>query len=238
MSKGREIILTRTLEEGEMDAVTPFSLQELNSGEGAFHVLNDREDVQVEDASDDHSRLTAEQLESLQQEAYQEAYEKGMTEGRAAGEAKALAEGRQKFNQQAAQVAAMMKNFAEPLQSLDDEVVDELMAMVLTIAKSIIRRELESQPQQIVSLTREALAALPMNSRGVRLYLNPQDAALVRDNLILPGDESPWRIVEDPSLSRGGVKVVSENSQIDATLESRIEEVAARVMDNAAESEQ
>lgn len=238
MSKGREVILTRTLDEEEMEAVTPFSLQELNGGEGAFHVLNDRDEVLVEEAEDDLSRLTAEQLESLQQEAYREAYDKGLAEGRAEGEAKALAEGRQKIKQQAAQVMALMNNFAEPLKVLDDEIFDELTAMAMSIAKSIIRRELAAQPEQIITLTREALAALPMNSRGVKLYLNPLDATLVRDNLMLPGDENPWLIVEDPSLSRGGVKVVSENSQIDATLENRIEEVAARVMDNAAESEQ
>ena len=41
--------------------------------------------------------------------------------------------------------------------------------------------------------------------------------------------------VDDPSIGRGGVKVISENSQIDATIEGRLDEIVSRVMDGNAE---
>ena len=60
--------------------------------------------------------------------------------------------------------------------------------------------------------------------------MNPADALLVRDALALDLDERPWRIVDDPLLARGGCRVVSGPSQIDATVESRINRLVFRML--------
>jgi len=237
MSKGRDVVVTRALDESECVSVQAFSLQEMESSHDAFHVLQEREEqegksgVEVEEVSR-HSMevLTAQQLEELQKQAYQEAYEKGLAEGREAGHAQALTESRQQSAQHTEQFQAILQSFSEPLQTLDDEVVDELISMVITVAKHLIRRELKSEPGQIIAVTREALAALPMNSRQIKLHLHPEDALLVKETLLVAEGESPWHIVEDPTLSRGGLKVISENSQIDATVEGRLGEIISRVL--------
>ncbi len=237
MSKGREVIITRALSSDECSSAEAFSLEEMIGSKGSFNVLQPRDtppdDVLVEDVSEDEiaGKLTAEQLETIQKQAYQEAYDKGLAEGIAAGQAQAVAEGRQQSIQLATQFDNVLAGFVEPIQVLDDAIMDELTSMVMTVAKHLIHRELKSEPGQIIAVIREVLAALPMNSRQIKLYLNPVDASLVRETLIISSeDDASWKIIEDPTLSRGGLKVISENSHIDATIESRLGEIVARVL--------
>jgi flagellar assembly protein FliH len=77
---------------------------------------------------------------------------------------------------------------------------------------------------------REALAALPVGARDVRLALNPEDAAMIREVLSLQEGDHAIRVVEDPVQSRGGCRVLTETSQIDATVESRLNAVIANTL--------
>ena len=71
---------------------------------------------------------------------------------------------------------------------------------------------------------------LPVAASNVHMKLHPEDAGLVREALGSSEKEQPWNIVEDPLLSRGGCLVVTETSQIDATVESRLNSAIAAVM--------
>lgn len=87
-------------------------------------------------------------------------------------------------------------------------------------------------PGEVVAVVKEALDQLPVTTGDVRLELHPEDAALVRNALSGVDSEAkaPWRIVEDPVLSRGGCRVLTDNSRIDATVESRINTAIAAAM--------
>ena len=81
----------------------------------------------------------------------------------------------------------------------------------------------------LVGVVREAINLLPVASQDVQVHLHPEDAALVRE-LLSPSDTDPaWVISEDPLLSRGGCRVSTQNSQIDATAEARLQAVIAAV---------
>jgi flagellar assembly protein FliH len=90
------------------------------------------------------------------------------------------------------------------------------------IARALIRRELKTQPGQIVAVIRETVALLPASAREVRVHLHPEDAALVRESLAETTMDRAWAIAEDPVLSRGGCRVTSDNSTIDARVEARL----------------
>ena len=122
----------------------------------------------------------------------------------------------------------MLGSLNTPFQELDDEVVDQIVTMVITMGKHLIRRELKIDPGQIVATVREAVGALPVASRDVHLHLNPEDARLIRETLQVSDEQSRWQIHEDPSMTRGGVKVLTENSQIDATVETRLSEIISQ----------
>ena len=78
-------------------------------------------------------------------------------------------------------------------------------------------------------MIREAIKVLPLASQKITLALHPEDAELVRSALKLDDSLPAWRLVENPLISRGGCKVETETSSIDATLENRIAAVVANV---------
>ena len=49
---------------------------------------------------------------------------------------------------------------------------------------------------------------------------------------VLGGDseEAPWRLLEDPGVGRGGCRVESQYSRVDATVEGRLQAVFAQVL--------
>jgi len=153
-------------------------------------------------------------LANLQEEAYREAFEQGLAEGREAGRAEVRA--------QVERLSGMFYDLAKPFESLDQEVERELLTLAMALARQIVRRELKSDPTQIIGIIREAIAALPVAVRDVRVHLHPEDAAVVREHLSPTESDRAWTIVEDPVMARGGCQVTTATSRVDARLETRL----------------
>ncbi len=165
---------------------------------------------------------TAAGLEAVQKEAYDEAWAKGHADGVAAGE-KAVAERIRRLDE-------LLNAFAEPFEQLDERVEKQLVELAMVVVKQLFRREVRIDPTHVIGVVREAIQLLPSTSDNVRLHLNPDDAALVRESLAPSDGEPAWTIVEDPLISRGGCKVTTDNSQVDATTEARLEAAISAVM--------
>jgi flagellar assembly protein FliH len=174
--------------------------------------------------------LTAEQLEQLQKQAYEEGFEQGKSAGFEYGHKEALVEGRKLLEQRVQQFDELMQVMDQPLKILDEQVEKELVELVIAMVRQLIRREVKVDPGHIIGVVREALGVLPVSSRSVRLVLNPEDAGLIRQVFDVTDKELGWTIMEDPVMARGGCKVLTETSQIDATLESRLAALVAPLL--------
>ena len=67
-------------------------------------------------------------------------------------------------------------------------------------------------------------------AQKIRILLHPDDVVLVRSVLAEFNEDVSWRIVDDLALTRGDCKVVTENSQVDATLEKRLAMIATKLL--------
>lgn len=161
-------------------------------------------------------------LVDLQAEAYKEAFAQGLAEGREAGRADVCT--------QVEKLSSMLHDLAKPFEELDVEVERELLTLAMALARQIVRRELKTDPTQIIGIIRDAIAALPVAAREVRVHLHPEDAAVVRQHLAPTESERAWSIVEDPVMARGGCRITSTNSRIDARLESRLSAILSELM--------
>ena len=168
------------------------------------------------------SLMTAKQLEKIHAQAYEE--------GLALGKREALEKGRAMVDEQAARLSHICSQLETPLQALDKEVIDELTGLAMVIAQHIIRREIKTDPGQVVATIEQAVGELPVASRGVRLHLNPDDSILVREMMAEKIGAAGWEIVDDPLLTRGGCKVTTETSHIDASVERRLSRIVAELM--------
>lgn len=185
---------------------------------------------ELPDVSDDSLKNqpqlpTAEEIEQIETAAYNE----GLNSGYEAGLKKGLEEGQIEINQRCKQLDRILKFLQRPLDDLDEKVTEQLFQLAMTVTGQLIRRELHTDPGQIIAVVREAMSALPIAERKINIHLHPEDASLVRDALSLSHDDEsqPWKVNEDPLLSRGGCRLQAGQSFIDASVETRLNRVIA-----------
>ena len=174
------------------------------------------------DGSDGKGYLTAGRLQELQQQAYDEAFEKGHAEGVAAGE--------QTIRQRAARYDELLRALSKPFDRLDESVEKQLVELAIAMVKQLFRREIKINPTHVIGVVRESVQLLPIASRNVQVHLHPDDASLVRESLAPAEGEPAWSIVEDPLIAHGGCRITTENSQIDATAEARLQAVINNIL--------
>lgn len=155
---------------------------------------------------------TASQVEEIHRQAREE--------GRQAG----YAEGMRKATQDSQRLAALL---AAMEQQVDEQVAQELLDLALDIARRVLQESLRVKPELLLGVVREAIGTLPHFNQGAHLVLHPEDAALVREHMGEQLTHSGWKIFEDARIERGGARIETANSQIDATLESRWKRVVA-----------
>jgi flagellar assembly protein FliH len=132
-----------------------------------------------------------------------------------------------KLRAKVVQLDTIINSLARPFETLDAEVEQQLTLLALTVGKQMVRRELKTDPAQIIGVIRESVGRLPVAARDVRVHLHPEDASVVREHLATPTNDRAWSVVEDPAMSRGGCVVRSDTSQIDARLDARMNAVVA-----------
>jgi len=147
---------------------------------------------------------------------------KAQADGYAAGRLEGLAAGRQEAQEAAGRLTLVLDSLSRPFTVLDAAVEQELVALAFALARQLVRRELKADPGQVVGIVRDALQSLPVAARDIKVHLNPEDAKLVRQHLPAVDQDRAWTIVEDPMLTRGGARVATASSQVDARLESRL----------------
>ena len=173
-----------------------------------------RWDVPVIDSGGEKAHMTAGRLEAIQKEAYEEAWQQGRAEGMKAGE--------ETIQERVERLEQLLIALAKPFDELDEQIEKQLVELAMTVTRQLFRREIRDEPTHVIGVVREAIQLLPVASRNVQVHLHPDDAALVREYLAPAEAEPAWVVVEDPLETRGGCKVTTENSQIDATAETRL----------------
>lgn len=163
---------------------------------------------------------TVAELEQIRQTAHAEGYAAGVQEGR------------HEVQAQGAQLRALLGSMQEALQSLDHQVAQQLLQLALTCAQKVIGRTLEVHPELVVDSVRDAVAELPPFKGVLILELHPLDAEMVRsalasDNDIALGQGNTLTFKTDASLQRGGCRLQTPESAIDASIETRWQRVLA-----------
>ena len=173
--------------------------------------------------------LTLEELESIRQEAYNEGLVAGEKDGFRSATLKVRQEAEVALGVKLASLERLMGSLFDPIAEQDAQLEKTMVGLVEHIARQVIQRELVLDSSQIESVMREALKLLPLGVGNVRLYINPQDFEQVK--ALRERHEETWRIVEDAALQPGGCRVETEYSRIDATVETRISQIMAKLLD-------
>lgn len=186
--------------------------------------------VSVTDVEEEGLKLlTVEDIEALQKGAQEDGYKEGFEQGRIAGNKAGLAAGQQQINQQLSYLQQIKTTLNTPLLDLDQQIETDLINLVQTMTRQLVRRELKAEPEQVIGAVRAAMAVLPINDRKLKIFLHPQDVELVKKGLSLE-DDGGWHWIDDPLLTRGGVRLETVDTTVDATIEARLISVINKLL--------
>lgn len=150
---------------------------------------------------------TPAELDAIRQQARDEGHKAGYAQGQA------------KAQEEAKRLGKAADRLQQALAELDQQVADELLALATEIARQVLRGEITAHPETILNVVREALVQLP--HQHATIYLNPEDASLVRSYLGDSLSHSGHRIFDEPRLPRGDCLLEAGGSQLDATVATR-----------------
>ena len=158
-------------------------------------------------------------LQAARQAGYQDGYRDGLV---------ALESFKQSFAQQVtSQVGALVAAFDAEFAALESQIADTVARTATALARQVVRSELVANPAQVAAVAAQAVEAVLLSARHIRVHVNPQDLSLVADGAAEVLAARGARLIADPTVSRGGCRVESDLGRIDAGIESRWAQAAA-----------
>lgn len=113
----------------------------------------------------------------------------------------------------------------------------EIALLATAIARQIIGRELETEPEIVVDLVRRAVAEFPL-SQPVRVRVHPEDLAILSALSPSDGDGTAQSLerevcwVPDVRIERGGCIVDGRDQIIDARVDKALERIYRKLIDH------
>ena len=162
-------------------------------------------------------------------------------QGYQAGKEEGLAAGISEAREIVSRMTAVADELTHPFRGLDSLVSTELARLAMLLAKQIVRRELTIDSTVVADIVTQAMSTLYKLDGEIVVFLNPGDAACVRELSSTPEEfeGKSWKIVEDDELSPGGCQVKTPTSFVDASVENQMEVIFSKLIEsceNMAES--
>ncbi|MEC4726509.1 flagellar assembly protein FliH [Shewanella sp. D64] len=189
---------------------------------------------------------TLSQIEEIRQEAENEGFTQGKEEGHQAGleagrlegleqghgegfeqgKEQGYQEGLEKALEMLKRFEGLIEQFEKPLELLDNEIEQELVSLTLKLSRAVIGHEIKTHPEHILAALRQGVDSLPLKEQGVVIRLHPDDHQLTQELYTANQlEKNRWQLEVDPSLSPGDCIILSQRSNIDMRLESRMSAV-------------
>ncbi|HVX66554.1 MAG TPA: FliH/SctL family protein [Bryobacteraceae bacterium] len=180
-------------------------------------------------AAAEEARSLRERLAALEHEAAtreQSALRAGLEQGRAAGEREAAA----RLDAIVERFTAAVHELSTRRKQLRHEAERDVVKLSIAIARRVLHRELNADPEALLGLVKAALEKL--DSREVdRVRVHPADAASVRAQLERLRPTSHFEIVPDSSLERGAALFEGSRGSLDASVETQLLEIERGLTD-------
>lgn len=172
-------------------------------------------------ANQSNALATVAELENIRQQAHDEGYAQGRDAGYTAGI--------QQARMEAAQIHTLLNNLQDALNQTDEQLAQSLLDLSLEIAHKMTSEILQAKPEVILKIVSEAISGLPHFNQNAHLILHPDDAELVRKQMGEQLSHTGWKIFTDTQIGRGGCRVETAHSQVDATTETRWKRIVGSI---------
>lgn len=149
-----------------------------------------------------------------------EAFDKGYAEGINAGS--------QTVRDIAQRLESLIRELEHFREKKTEELIPDIIDLSMEIAKKIIYANIEKDRDNIVAITRDALARLGGSEAKIMIRVNPDDYETMLTNLdSLRGETRLMDITIEPSsgITPGGCFIETPSGEVDARIEELIKEI-------------
>jgi flagellar assembly protein FliH len=144
------------------------------------------------------------------------------------GKEEGLQQSRERFESSLEMLAQGIEEVSRLRETLLQNSTHDMLRLVMSIARQVIHGEICINREVILATVSKALNAA-VRSDSYQIRVNPEDLALVTEKkpLFLASINGLKNIVfeADPEIARGGCLVESELGEVDATIESQLNEI-------------
>ena len=159
----------------------------------------------------------AKRLEAEIARAKEDGKNEGIAQTNAANEAK-IKELEAKFSASAAKLDEQYAKFDEFLKKSEEE----LGQTAIKIAKEVIEKEVSSASSQIAHHLANSLIKELSDVKNIEIRVNPEDSDYLKEQF---SKNERVKVSADDAISKGGVVIISEGGNIDATMQTRLEKL-------------
>lgn len=161
-------------------------------------------------------------LNELSEQARQEGFDKGLEEGKA----KAYADFSKILEEKAASFDKVLQGLSSLRESLALAHEEQIIQLVFKVAKSMALHEISIQPELILELIKDVVKEFQREDK-LSLVVSDGDHSFIEENLKeitkkFDGD-AKIKIEADSKMQKGGCRVVTNMSAVDATIETRVQ---------------
>ncbi len=158
-------------------------------------------------------------IAAARQSGYQDGYRDGLV---------ALDGFKQSFAaQMVTQLGQLMHSFGTQIDALEQQMAQAVAQSAVLLARRVVRGELQSHPEHVAEVAQQAVNAVLLSARHLRVMVHPDDLPLVASGAAEALQSRGARLLPAVEVERGGCLIESDLGQIDARIEARWRQAAA-----------
>ena len=161
-------------------------------------------------------QVSPEQLKIIYQKAYQRGYVKGEREAKE----NVMTVVHEELADLKRSIHQLVAGFKAAIGDHADRTSEEMLSLALEISKTMVKAEIQVNPEVVLPVIRQALTRLPSVQMPIKLLVHPEDEVLVT-LYMKESFEGVCQVIADSRIERGGCSLESETNLIDATNATR-----------------
>lgn len=152
-----------------------------------------------------------EESENIKKSAFEEGYRLGL----------------EKANSDMEKFRSEMSNFMNATKEVFEYIAPDILEISVNIAKTIVKKELDSDPQAIINTIIDILKTVSKSEQKITIRVKPQAVQFIKDTIpnitYQYGIDTKINIISDPSIEDGGCILQTNNGIVDASVNTQIE---------------
>ena len=198
---------------------------ELDTFEKTDPNIDASESIEIKSAEPEEKVLDETEINEIYRQAKEEGHAAGFQEGHTTGQQEGRQHAETAVKVEVDQIHNLLSALSKELHEIDQNVAQDLLDLALDLSKKMLLKALQVNPELIIPIVQEAMRQLPNTSHPPQLMLHPDDAELIRKHLSDQQSQSDWEICEDEQIEKGGCRIKTNGSEIDASTPTRWQQI-------------